>query len=72
MNLLCWRNTLSSAWSAISVAIVSIAEDMPQEPSNYPIVPVGTVLIDTSVIERFGLRAGKVVDINDFPVLGRL
>ena len=54
------------------VAIVSVPENVPQEPADHPILFLQALGISTHVIEIFRLWPGMSVDVEDFAVRGSL
>jgi len=69
-----WRRLrwIAPWWaSSISVAIISVAEDMPQAPADDPVVPP-TVGRDSTIVPPSGLRRCGIVNALDLSVSGRL
>lgn len=54
------------------VAVVTISENVPQEPANHPVLFLQALGISTHVVKVSRLWPGMSIDVQDFSVRGSL
>lgn len=55
-------------WPSITVTIVAVSKNVPEHPSNHPILLLDAISIAAHVVDTLRFRSGIAIDVEDFPM----